>query len=661
MKRLLRYLVLPAAVTPFEAAYLRRMNKLTLGVFAAHPPIFALVAYLCGTSVGVALVLSAVALIGPVIAYFGFADRPRLVSVIYGVTAMLMGGVLVYVGQGPMQIEMHFYFFVLLALLATFANPMVVVAAAAAAATHHLVMWLALPRGIFNYDATIWTVLVHATFVVIESVAACFVARSFFDNVIGLERIVGERTKALDGRNRDMTSILDNVSQGFVPVGLDGAIGGEWSRALTTWFGEPRPGMKLWELVCAGTEAETWMRIGFESLVDGFMPVELTLDQLPHRISRGGYELHVDYQPVGEPATSVLVMVSDITAQLAQERAEAAQRELIAVVEKAFRDRAGYLAFVDEAETLIAGLATADLGALKRGLHTLKGNCGVFGVKSVASTCHDLESEIEETGAHPGEVAVGAISTAWHALRSRIDHVLGSSSTRALLVDWNDYQAVLTAMPAPTPAWAERVRDWGHSSTRPRLERCADYARLLGDRLGKTNFEVEIVDHGVRVPTEAYGGLWSAFVHAIRNVVDHGIDTPEIRIAAGKPERARIVLETTMTERELRIEVSDDGAGIDWDRIAAKARDLGLPATTRRDLEEAMFASGVSTRDVVSETSGRGVGMDALRTACRELGGRVEVESERGLGTRIRCTVSLVSRAGSRRAGATSQSIPVLH
>ncbi|HEY0254404.1 MAG TPA: hypothetical protein VGC41_22910, partial [Kofleriaceae bacterium] len=264
MDRLVSYLRLPPEITPFERTYLQRVNKVALGFFCAHPPVFALVAHLSGTSVAVAVLLSLAVLIGPIAAYIGFAARPRLVSTLYGVTAMVMGGVLVYVGQGPMQIEMHFYFFVLIALLAVFANPMVVVAAAVTVAAHHFLVWMLLPRGVFNYDASIWTVIVHAIFVVLESVAACFVARSFFTNVIGLEKIVAQRTAALDGRNRDMTRILDNVSQGFITVGLDGQLGREWSRALATWFGEPSPGAKIWDYLFETDEQRALMRIGFD-------------------------------------------------------------------------------------------------------------------------------------------------------------------------------------------------------------------------------------------------------------------------------------------------------------------------------------------------------------------------------------------------------------
>ena len=100
----------------------------------------------------------------------------------YGFTAMVMGGLLVHFGQGPMQIEMHFYFFVLIALLAVFANPMVILTAAVTVALHHFVVWLVIPISVFNYQASLWTVVVHALFVSLESIAAVFVARSFFND-----------------------------------------------------------------------------------------------------------------------------------------------------------------------------------------------------------------------------------------------------------------------------------------------------------------------------------------------------------------------------------------------------------------------------------------------------------------------------------------------
>ena len=193
MNKLFRYLVLPKEISAFEATYLRRLNRIGLVFFAIHVPAMVLLAWANATHPWLALALSSAVVLGPALAYVTFTN-PRAVSVTYGVAAMCMGGVLVHVGQGPVQIEMHFYFFALIAMLAVFGNPLVILAAALTVALHHLALWFLLPASVFNYDAPVWVVAVHAAFVVLESVAGCFIARSFFDNVIGLEKIVQLRT-----------------------------------------------------------------------------------------------------------------------------------------------------------------------------------------------------------------------------------------------------------------------------------------------------------------------------------------------------------------------------------------------------------------------------------------------------------------------------------
>ncbi|MEO7112016.1 MAG: hypothetical protein ABI183_16350, partial [Polyangiaceae bacterium] len=179
MHAILHFILLPTEISAFERRYLERVNRVTLIFFALHLPIFALIAALNHTGTLAALLLSAAVVSGPVLAKYTI-ENPRTVSVIHGVTAMFMGGLLVHFGQGPMQIEMHFYFFALIAMCAVFGNPLVIVAAAVTVALHHLIVWLVLPQSVFNYDASVWVVAVHAAFVVLESVAACFISRSFF-------------------------------------------------------------------------------------------------------------------------------------------------------------------------------------------------------------------------------------------------------------------------------------------------------------------------------------------------------------------------------------------------------------------------------------------------------------------------------------------------
>jgi len=141
----------------------------------------------------------------------------------------------------------------------------------------------------------------------------------------------------------------------------------------------------------------------------------------------------------------------------------------------------------------------------------------------------------------------------------------------------------------------------------------------------------------VRVERARFAPLWPALVHAVRNAVAHGVEPPEQREARGKPECAHLVLRTQLDNEALVVEIEDDGPGIDWDALRAKAQQLGV-----REDGDALFANGVSTSSEVDDISGRGVGMGALRSVCWELGGKIEVLSTPSRGTTVRCIVPLV-------------------
>jgi len=139
-------------------------------------------------------------------------------------------------------------------------------------------------------------------------------------------------------------------------------------------------------------------------------------------------------------------------------------------------------------------------------------------------------------------------------------------------------------------------------------------------------------------------------VHLVRNAVDHGVEKPAVRAAAGKPERGTLELCAYHANGDVVIEIRDDGAGLNTERILAKARDKGLVGENEQpadqEIHELIFHPGFSTADQVSDVSGRGVGMDVVRQNIRELGGAVEIASEAGRGStftiRLPLTLAIV-------------------
>jgi two-component system chemotaxis sensor kinase CheA len=192
---------------------------------------------------------------------------------------------------------------------------------------------------------------------------------------------------------------------------------------------------------------------------------------------------------------------------------------------------------------------------------------------------------------------------------------------------------------------------WAHEPARRRLDALAEQARALAQRLGRGEVHVEIVDDGARVEPARFAPLWSALVHLVRNAIDHGLEPPAARAVIGKGP-ARLRLEAAHDDTSLVIRVADDGRGIDWDAVAARAARLGLPHGDPAALEACLFADGLSTRDEVTETSGRGVGMSAVREAVEALEGRIRVATEAGRGTCFEVLVPLApaARAPARRA-----------
>lgn len=173
--------------------------------------------------------------------------------------------------------------------------------------------------------------------------------------------------------------------------------------------------------------------------------------------------------------------------------------------------------------------------------------------------------------------------------------------------------------------------------------------RLVGDvsaKLGK-KARLELVGEETELDRDAAEALQDPLVHMIRNCVDHGLEMPEDRVAAGKPETGIIRLQAWHSGGEACISVSDDGRGIDRARLVAKAVEKGLaPPDMSPDAAEALdliFHPGFSLAKQVTEFSGRGVGMDVVKRNIEGLKGRVDIESKLGEGSAFRIRIPLTN------------------
>ncbi len=170
--------------------------------------------------------------------------------------------------------------------------------------------------------------------------------------------------------------------------------------------------------------------------------------------------------------------------------------------------------------------------------------------------------------------------------------------------------------------------------------------REIGQQLGK-QARLEVYGDSIELDRFVLDQLRSPLVHLLRNALDHGIESPEERLGAGKPPEGDLTLEITDERGWITLSLKDDGRGLDLERVREKAIERGI--LTRAEarelaadkLQELIFLPGFSCRDDITQISGRGIGLDVVRSNLREIQGRVWVESQRGEGTRFYLQVPL--------------------
>jgi two-component system chemotaxis sensor kinase CheA len=172
------------------------------------------------------------------------------------------------------------------------------------------------------------------------------------------------------------------------------------------------------------------------------------------------------------------------------------------------------------------------------------------------------------------------------------------------------------------------------------------FPRMVRDLAAKLGKKVDFITNGAA--TELDKGLIERIVdpltHLVRNSIDHGIEMPQVRSAAGKTETGRLLLSAGHQGGNIVIEVSDDGGGLNRERILAKAAQNGLPVSedmSDGEVWQLIFAPGFSTAEIVTDVSGRGVGMDVVKRNIAAMGGSVEIRSAKGFGTTISISLPL--------------------
>jgi two-component system chemotaxis sensor kinase CheA len=498
-----------------------------------------------------------------------------------------------------------------------------------------------------------------------------------------LERKVEERTAALKQKNEDIANMFSNMHQGLFTIVEGGLIHPEYAAYLETIFETKAIANRnfvdfmfssstLSSDVIDAASTSVASIVGEDSMMYEFnshlLVGELTLEfsDKPNKLIELDWDPIVDEQDV---VTKLMVTVRDVTALKALQAEADGQRqelmmigEILAVDAGKFSDFIeGSSGFVDRCRTIIEQTEQKDLGKLAelfRNIHTVKGNARTYGFKHITDTVHRIENTYDQLRKNDemqwqpqellGELAFAeqAIKVYSSIFRDKLGRdgkqgIAGARVDREQIKRLMDRISALSDMELPANV-VNVVRDTYNSlaaiESEPLEAVVADVIKSvqsLAEELGKPTPDIQISDNHIFTRKESHGLLNNIFMHVLRNALDHGIEAPSERLEKGKPERGQIKIEATEFDGAVSFSVRDDGRGMALSKVFAKAVELGLyPAAAKRpaaaEIANLVFASGFSTADAVTEVSGRGVGMDAVREFLESAGGSIEVKLDAG-------------------------------
>ncbi|NRA65479.1 MAG: hypothetical protein HRU19_13410 [Pseudobacteriovorax sp.] len=459
--------------------------------------------------------------------------------------------------------------------------------------------------------------------------------------------------------NRQMKEILDNLQEGFFFVNKELMIGSSTSAACEEIFGDSLAERQLGTILnLCEPEKEKHLCLALEQIFDDFMPEEVSVSMLPKTVETNcGKIVDLRYTVVranDQTIEKVIIAASDIS-EIVKERKEIEakfieNRSLINILRHidGFRD---FVAAFRKSITLIRG--ETDKLIIKRELHTLKGNSLSFELYELGDIIHHTETAFIEDEGLDLTVELDKIETNLllflkvHKELLKVDYT--EQQVRLYSISETDF-AKLVSYSESIPS--DHRGEWDQLMKKIHCKQiseiCSNFApsvqRLANKLEKKIDFSIE--GDGHQVDADIYHDLLQNLIHLINNACDHGIEMPVEREASDKDDVGQINLRFNVDENQsLQITLTDDGKGIDWQKLMDTAHMKGYSLTlieeniTRETAYKLLFLDGFSTAEKISETSGRGVGMAALKAEVEALNGTIIVESEIGKGTKTTITI----------------------
>lgn len=488
-----------------------------------------------------------------------------------------------------------------------------------------------------------------------------------------------ERNKLLRQENKKVSSLLNNMKQAVFAVRQDGAIVAPVSKHSQILFGEDIVGKNVFQLLFKdldeNSEKFSLLRSAFISVFgENDLQWVLMEDQFPEtiniKINNFDRTLKIATQPMWderERLEKIMFLIEDITElielnkKLQQQQTISAKRtevlqELTSISRKNIHIMIGKLIVIcKKIDSLVSGIKYIDDNNYKlifSDLHTIKGNARVLGLKQLAAKAHDTESFLTTIKNSHDEIlhqqfieinlkSFFDFSSIYIDLYNDFFVTENKIFNGYLNKDWLENKLINIKEKISLDVYNDIVHLLSHSKLDQKSELEEFLRQIIKNTAQKCNKEVEFVFSSIDflVDEVSFGIIENSLLHIIQNAIDHGIEEPQERLKNNKKIKGRIEVKIEMENQNILVKIKDDGIGIDKEKLLIKAKSSGFTSSPGENVLSLIFKSGFSTKDKISEISGRGVGLDSVSIELSKINGKVEVSSQLKKGTEFKIII----------------------
>lgn len=493
-----------------------------------------------------------------------------------------------------------------------------------------------------------------------------------------LELMVGERTKELQKLNSTMRALLDSLDQGFFIFDKTGKCLPVFSKSCETLLGGSPSDLFFWDVLKNEKTEILKVQKWITSLFSQFLPFKDLVPLGPETITSSiNKNISLNYAPILDIHSNlenVVVIVTDRTDLVQAEKIAERERAYSQMVLNVVRRKKDIIRFIFDVQKLLTELNSAmtthykfQMQTALRCLHTIKGGASTFAIYDLVQCCHETEQyllEIQSDGLAKDGLAI--LQNHFNKVRYEFQNFLksnelllgnevihGKRSIEIPLETLTDFLGTLRQDAHLSSKLKRFEKDIFYVPIKQFLEGFEETTQALAMKLGKKLKPLVIIGGDILIHREHYSELFTTFIHQLNNIVDHGIEDPVLRRFHHKEERGQITFQVSVetnadsTEKNstLVLKIIDDGQGLDSKKIRDRmiARGLNTDSLCEEDINQFVFKGNFSTKENVSEISGRGIGMEAIMHVTLDLGGTAKIESTNLKGSTLTIRVPYIT------------------